>query len=66
MTENDKSIHRRSNTCDANLQQCSYSERMSEDAAEHAVKMEQGRRPRDGGPDPSARGRGRFTDLRPI
>lgn len=38
MTENDKSIHRRSNTCDANLQQCSYSEQMSEDAAEHAVK----------------------------
>lgn len=38
MTENDKSIHRRSNTCDTVPSRCAYSERMSEDAADHAVK----------------------------
>ena len=40
MTEASKPIHRRSHSCDAAEQgvQCAYSERMSEDAAEHAVK----------------------------
>lgn len=40
MTEASKPIHRRSHSCDAADEgvQCAYSERMSEDAAEHAVK----------------------------
>ena len=40
MTEASKPIHRRSHSCDADDEgiQCAYSERMSEDAAEHAVK----------------------------
>lgn len=40
MTEASKPIHRRTPSCDAAEQgvQCAYSERMSEDAAEHAVK----------------------------
>ena len=40
MTEARKPIHRRTPSCDAAEQgvQCAYSERMSEDAAEHAVK----------------------------
>lgn len=40
MTEASKPIHRRTHSCDAAEQgvQCAYSERMSEDAAEHAVK----------------------------
>ena len=40
MTEASKPIHRRSHSCDAadECVQCAYSERMSEDAAEHAVK----------------------------
>lgn len=40
MTEASKPIHRRTHLCDAayNGTLCAYSERMSEDAAEHAVK----------------------------
>lgn len=40
MTEASKSIHRRTHSCDAADEgmQCAYSERMSEYAAEHAVK----------------------------
>ena len=40
MTEASKPIHRRTHSCDSAEQgvQCAYSERMSEDAAEHAVK----------------------------
>lgn len=40
MTEASKPIHRRTHSCDAGETgvQCAYSERMSEDAAEHAVK----------------------------
>lgn len=40
MTEASKPINRRIHSCDAAEQgvQCAYSERMSEDAAEHAVK----------------------------
>lgn len=40
MTEASKPIHRRTHSCDAAEQgvQCAYSERISEDAAEHAVK----------------------------
>ena len=40
MTEASKPIHRRTHSCDAAEQgvQCVYSERMSENAAEHAVK----------------------------
>lgn len=40
MTEASKPMHRRTHSCDAADErvQCAYSERMSEDAAEHAVK----------------------------
>lgn len=40
MTEASKPIHRQTHSCDAAEHgvQCAYSERMSEDAAEHAVK----------------------------
>jgi len=34
----DKSSRRRTRSCDTDTTRCAYSERMSEDAAEHAVK----------------------------